>query len=49
MGPGVRIRYAASDKKRQTIPWVEYTASRRHANLPRRGHEARFGKLSADV
>jgi formate-dependent nitrite reductase cytochrome c552 subunit len=26
MGPGVRIRYAASDQKRQTIPWVEYTA-----------------------
>jgi hypothetical protein len=25
MGPGVRIRYAASDKKRQTIPWVEYS------------------------
>jgi formate-dependent nitrite reductase cytochrome c552 subunit len=24
MGPGVRIRYAAADKKRQTIPWVEY-------------------------
>jgi hypothetical protein len=24
MGPGVHIRYAASDKKRQTIPWVEY-------------------------
>jgi len=24
LGPGVRIRYAASDKKRQTIPWVEY-------------------------
>jgi hypothetical protein len=24
MGPGVRVRYAASDKKRQTIPWVEY-------------------------
>jgi hypothetical protein len=23
-GPGVRIRYAAADKKRQTIPWVEY-------------------------
>jgi hypothetical protein len=23
-GPGVRIRYAASDPKRQTIPWVEY-------------------------
>src|SRR6202162_5964875 len=27
MGPGVRIRYAASDKKRQTIPWVEYSAA----------------------
>jgi len=25
LGPGIRIRYAASDKKRQTIPWVEYT------------------------
>jgi hypothetical protein len=24
MGPGVHMRYAASDKKRQTIPWVEY-------------------------
>jgi nitrate/TMAO reductase-like tetraheme cytochrome c subunit len=23
MGPGVRIRYAAPDKRRQTIPWVE--------------------------
>jgi nitrate/TMAO reductase-like tetraheme cytochrome c subunit len=27
MGPGVHIRYAASDKKRQTIPWVEYSSS----------------------
>jgi hypothetical protein len=27
MGPGVRIRYAAADKKRQTIPWVEYSNS----------------------
>jgi hypothetical protein len=24
MGPGVRIRYAHSDAKRQVIPWVEY-------------------------
>jgi NapC/NirT cytochrome c family protein len=24
MGPGVHMRYAASDKQRQTIPWVEY-------------------------
>ena len=24
VGPGIHIRYAASDGKRQTIPWVEY-------------------------
>jgi hypothetical protein len=24
LGPGVHIRYATSDKQRQTIPWVEY-------------------------
>lgn len=24
MAPGVHIRYAAADRKRQTIPWVEY-------------------------
>ncbi len=24
LGPGVHIRYAAADKKRQTLPWVEY-------------------------
>jgi hypothetical protein len=24
-GPGVQIRYAAGDAKRQTIPWVEYS------------------------
>jgi len=27
MGAGVLIRYAASDKKRQTIPWIEYRNS----------------------
>lgn len=27
MGPGVQIRYAVADKKRQTIPWVEYRNS----------------------
>jgi nitrate/TMAO reductase-like tetraheme cytochrome c subunit len=27
VGHGVRIRYAASDRKRQTIPWVEYRNS----------------------
>ncbi len=24
LGPGIRIRYAASDEGRQTIPWIEY-------------------------
>ncbi|PYT31303.1 MAG: cytochrome C [Acidobacteria bacterium] len=24
VGPGIRIRYASADEKRQTIPWVEY-------------------------
>jgi nitrate/TMAO reductase-like tetraheme cytochrome c subunit len=28
LGPGVRIRYVAGDRKRQTIPWVEYTNSK---------------------
>jgi nitrate/TMAO reductase-like tetraheme cytochrome c subunit len=29
LGPGIHIRYAAADKKRQTIPWVEYTDKQR--------------------
>ncbi len=31
VGEGVRIRYAYSDEKRQTIPWVEYTDRFGHA------------------
>jgi hypothetical protein len=27
MGPGIHVRYAASDKKRQSIPWVEYRST----------------------
>ena len=27
LGPGVRVRYFASDESRQTIPWVEYTSN----------------------
>ena len=30
MGPGVRIRYTAADKKRQSIPWVEYRNTERN-------------------
>jgi hypothetical protein len=29
MGSGVTIRYAAADKKREDVPWVEYKDSRR--------------------
>ena len=29
LGEGVRVRYYASDEKRQTIPWVEYTSGGR--------------------
>src|SRR3984957_7639826 len=29
LGPGVRVRYLAADKKRQTIPWVEYGDSQK--------------------
>jgi hypothetical protein len=32
LGPGVHIRYAAADKKRQTIPWVEYKNSQNGAS-----------------
>jgi hypothetical protein len=32
MGPAVHIRYAATDKKRQAIPWVEYTNTETRAN-----------------
>ncbi|MDQ2945589.1 MAG: hypothetical protein M3Y27_06555 [Acidobacteriota bacterium] len=28
MAPGVHMRYAAADRKRQTIPWVEYRNDR---------------------
>jgi nitrate/TMAO reductase-like tetraheme cytochrome c subunit len=29
LGPGVRIRYAHSDERRENIPWVEYSDPRR--------------------
>lgn len=30
LGPGVVVRYAHSDEKRQTIPWVEYNDGKGH-------------------
>jgi nitrate/TMAO reductase-like tetraheme cytochrome c subunit len=43
LAPGIRIRYAAADKKRQTIPWVEYTNTPSHIS---RSYLA--GETSAD-
>jgi hypothetical protein len=43
LGPGVRIRYAAGDKRRETIPWVEYRA----ANGAVRTYFAADAKLEA--
>ena len=33
VGPGIHIRYAYSDEKRQAIPWVEYTDSAGHTTI----------------
>ena len=47
MGPGVQIRYAASDKKRQSILWIEYrnTASGVTRTLPGGGRQTRFNSV----
>ncbi len=47
MGPGVRIRYAASDKKRQTIPWVEYRNTRTGATRTYLAEGAKPGSVSS--
>ena len=36
LGPGVRIRYAATDEQRQNIPWVEYSERRQPDAIHRR-------------
>jgi len=33
VGQGIHIRYAYSDEKRQTIPWVEYTDAQGHTTV----------------
>ena len=49
LGPGISVRYAAADKKRQTIPWVEYTNPRCHTLLPGQRHEGRLGSFIAHL
>jgi hypothetical protein len=45
MGPGVQIRYAAADKKRQTIPWVEYHNTRTGVTRAYLAGDAKAGSL----
>jgi hypothetical protein len=47
IGPGVHIRYAAADKKRQTIPWVEYTNSSTGAKRTYLAADAKADAVSA--
>jgi cytochrome c551/c552 len=46
MGPGVHMRYAAADKKRQTIPWVEYQNT---ASGVKRSPRCRYSICSAST
>ena len=48
MGPGVQLRHAASDKKRQTIPWVEYSIGGATQTYLADGN-ARSGPCSPDL
>jgi nitrate/TMAO reductase-like tetraheme cytochrome c subunit len=47
MGPGVHIRYAAADKKRGTIPWVEYTNTETHATRTYLSADAKANTMDA--
>ncbi len=50
LAPGVAIRYAAADKKRQTIPWVEYRdASGATRTYLASDTKARAGRRDAEV
>jgi hypothetical protein len=47
MGPGTHIRYAASDAKRQVIPWVEYRNSGNGAVRSYLAADAKPGSVDA--
>jgi hypothetical protein len=47
MGPGTHIRYAASDAKRQVIPWVEYRNSGNGAVRSYLAADAKPGSIDA--
>ena len=42
-GPGIEVRFAASDKKRQKIPWVEYRDTRKGETRSYRADDAAAG------
>jgi formate-dependent nitrite reductase cytochrome c552 subunit len=47
LAPGVAIRYAAADKKRQTIPWVEYRNTAAGINETYLASDAKPGAVAA--
>jgi hypothetical protein len=47
LGAGVAIQYAAADKKRQTIPWVEYKNSRTGASKTYLASDAKPDAIAA--
>ena len=51
LGPGIHIRFAAADAKRQTIPWVEYrnTNTGIVRTFASAGHAAGFGQGASEI
>jgi nitrate/TMAO reductase-like tetraheme cytochrome c subunit len=47
LGPGVEIRYAAADAKRQAIPWVEYKDSQKGESRTYLGETAKAEEVAA--
>jgi hypothetical protein len=47
LAPGVEIRYAPSDKKRQTILWVEYSDSKKRVTDTYAGSNAKPEAMAA--
>ena len=47
LGPGVEIRYAAADAKRQVIPWVEYKNSQKGESRTYLGETAKAEEVAA--
>ena len=49
MAPGVHVRYAAADRKRQTIPWVEYRNENTGVSRQYLSSDAKSGSVASLV